>query len=65
MEALYPYLKGDLMPFCRKIRKALEPAQVSGNGRMGIKINFSETTIKELKRKQFKSNEKTVKSVES
>lgn len=44
MEALYPYLKGDLMPFCRKIRKALEPAQVSGNGRMGIKINFSETS---------------------
>lgn len=44
IEALYPYLKGDLMPFCRKIRKALEPAQVSGNGRMGIKINFSETS---------------------
>ena len=44
LEALYPYLKGDLMPFCRKIRKALEPAQVSGNGRMGIKINLSETS---------------------
>lgn len=44
MEALYPYLKGDLMPFCLKIRRALEPARVSANDRIGIKINFSETS---------------------
>lgn len=44
MEVLYPYLKGDLMPFCLKIRRALEPARLSAIDRIGIKINFSETS---------------------
>jgi tetratricopeptide (TPR) repeat protein len=44
-EVLSPYIKGDIIPFCIKIRTALEPARLYTHDCVGIKINFSQQSF--------------------
>ena len=44
-EVLSPYIKGDIIPFCVKIRTALEPARLHTPDCVGIKINFSQQSF--------------------
>ena len=44
-EVLSPYIKGEVITFCVRIRKALELARVHAQDCVGIKINFSENSF--------------------
>jgi tetratricopeptide (TPR) repeat protein len=44
-EVLSPYIKGDTIPFCIKIRTALAPARLHTPDCVGIKINFSQQSF--------------------